>query len=214
MRFRTLTAVLSGALRSALPLAALVIAIIGSTGVVTAETVGTAIVNGRAVVLDSNGTWKFKDATASTSQCDNVENIDLCLRTLGWERSAPTGAMRAVYSWGQKYYFGLIVEPTGSKSGFTNEFMRTAILTNAGRTAGISATDVPVLDVGTNAGGINDLNSLDYLAKISNTSFVFRNFYKIYPERTIQLVFWAIGDKVTDEFRKTSQDALAKIKLE
>jgi hypothetical protein len=213
MRHR-LASLCASASRSTWRLAVWALLAFGAASSVTAETVGTAIVNGRPVLLDSNGTWTYKDAAAGPSQCDRVENVDVCLRAIGWERGQPSGAMRAVYNRGQKYYFGLIVEPTGSKDGFTNEFMRTAILTNAGRAAGVGPADVPVLDVGADAGGIKDLNSLDYLAKISNTTFVFRNFYKIYPDRTVQLVFWAIGDRVTDEFRKDSETALTRIKSE
>lgn len=183
----------------------------------TAEQVGTAVVDGRVVVLDSDGTWKYADLdTSGSSGCRTVENVEFCMDSLpGWKASKNDASdFVASYDNNSKgYYFGFISEPAGSDAGMTYEGLRTAILENAASASGIDPSAVPVLATEESVSSLLSMRSITYLVDFKGTPAVFYNCYQIMPSRAIQFAFWTIGKKVTPEFAGETQKFLSKVKL-
>ncbi len=192
----------------------------GVTTVALAERVGTAVVGGKTVVLDSDGTWKYQDGTAASavggsSKCDKFINISVCLATLGWEKS-PTkmGTFEAVYSLNRKVYMGVISEPNGKKDGMTPELVQRAILNTAGGAGKMTPTDVPVLATSDKVDGLPDTRSISFTIPLNGTPFVYHVAYYIDEERTWQFAFWMVGKEFRKELLADVATALKSIRYE
>lgn len=181
---------------------------------VMAEQVGSAIVNGRIVVLDSDGTWRYQDEAGQSSQgsgCETIEGADFCLSKINWKKTDGSGDFAGLYVFANKYYFGVIFEPLGSDDGYTYEFLQDAILANAAAATGSNAKQVPVVNTSTNVEGKPEFRSITYNPTINGTPFVFHNVFKIYPKKAVQLVFWGLGTTVSSDFQGKIDEALANI---
>lgn len=177
-------------------------------GVVTASSakqVGTAVVNGRIVVLDSDGTWKYQDQAGGGSGkagCETLEHVELCLGTSGWKKASLPGDFIGSYTTGGKYFIGIVYEPSGSKDGYNYEFLQQAIIQNAASASGTDVANVPILESKEKAVELEGFRSVTYSPTINGAPFIFHNIFKIYPDRAVQFAFWTIGREYTDEFRE------------
>jgi hypothetical protein len=170
-----------------------------------AEQVGTAVVNGRIVVLDSNGTWTYKDDASDNSgggstNCETLKHIQVCLDTTGWSKANLPGDFVGSYRSSSKYFLGIVYEPSGSNDGYTYEFLQDAILQNAAHASGTTPENIPILDTNKNSENLDGFRSITYNPTINGAPFVFHNIFKIYPDRAVQFAFWAIGKQYTDDF--------------
>ena len=180
------------------------------------EQIGTAVVNGRTVILDGNGTWKYKDASDNTSngKCDSVGATKLCIRGMGWKKIPKQGDFTAFYSYGNKYYFGIITEPYGEKDGITAKTLRTAIIENVATAAEIKAKNIPILDSSDSIGGHPELKSLTYVASLANMrsmKFVYHNVFHVSDHRSTQYIFWSVGKKLSSDFKSVIKKTLDNI---
>jgi hypothetical protein len=202
-------------------MAALVAGVAGGfADLVRAERVGTAVVGGKTVVLDSDGTWKYQDGTAASaiggsSKCDKFKNVSVCLTALGWEKS-PTkmGTFEAVYTLNRKIYMGVIAEPNGKKDGMTPELVQRAILSTAGGAGKMTPTDVPVLATSDKVDGLPDTRSISFTIPLNGTPFVYHVAYHIDDERTWQFAFWMVGKELRKDLLADVITALKAIKYE
>jgi hypothetical protein len=189
-------------------------------GVVPAvgEQIGTAIVNGRTVILDDNGTWKYKDASDNTSnaKCDNVGSTKLCIRGMGWKKLPQRGDFVAMYSYKSRYYFGVISEPYGKKDGVTAKSLREAFIANAASGAKTTPENIPVLASDDSVPGHPGLKSLTYIMADANSrslKFVFHNVFQLTESKSVQYVFWGVGSSVSSDFKSVIKDTLNNIKF-
>ncbi len=176
-----------------------------SAPVSLAEQVGTAVVNGRIVILDSDGTWQFQDemgqGTAARSSCETLEHMRLCLDTTGWSKANLPGDFIGSYRSSNKYFLGIVYEPSGSNDGYTYEFLQQAIIQNAATASNTAPENVPILDSKANAQEMDGFRSVTYSPTINGAPFVFHNIFRIYPDRAVQFAFWTIGKEYTADFR-------------
>ena len=93
---------------------ALCVMLVGNSELAIAEQVGTAVVNGKTVILDSDGTWKYRDGIQPSSLCDKLEGFEVCVRKIGWTALQKHGQFAYSYTYNQRYYFGIIVNPFGT----------------------------------------------------------------------------------------------------
>jgi hypothetical protein len=182
----------------------------------SADQIGTAVVGGKTIIIDSNGTWSFEDAATAEpgSDCDRLSGIKLCLKKAGWHSETPPDNFKLLFQNSAKYYLGIVLEPTGAKDGFTYELLQTAIITNAARGAGIRPAQVPVLDAQTNMKGHPGLRSVTFAVKVKGAPFIFHTVYKVYPDKAVQFVFWGLGTTMTKEFSEKIDTAIANIAFE
>jgi hypothetical protein len=170
-----------------------------------ARQVGTAVVNDRIVILDSDGTWKYKDEAGSGGSkkagCETLEHIELCLEASGWKKANLPGDFIGSYTNDGKYFVGIVYEPSGSNDGYTYDFLQKAIIQNATSASDKEQTMVPVLDSKKEVPELEGFHSITYSPTINGASFVFHNIFKIYPDHAVQFAFWTIGREYTNEFR-------------
>jgi hypothetical protein len=183
------------------------LALAGAVTASSARQVGTAVVNGRVVILDSDGTWKCQDQAGGSggsarSSCETLEHIKLRLDASGWVNATLPGDFIGSYSTAGKYFIGIVYERSGSNDGYTYEFLQQAIVQNAAAAAGTGPENIPVLDSNTEAAELNGFRSVTYILTIKGAPFVFHNIFKIYPDRAVQFAFWSIGREYTDDFRE------------
>ena len=175
-----------------------------STESSSARQVGTAVVNGRIIIIESDGTWKYKDESASGSgNCDTLEHIKICLGASGWSKANLPGDFIGSYtSDSGKYFLGIVYEPNGSNEGYTYDFLQKAIIENAAGASNTTAEDIPILDSTKKAPELEGFRSVTYSPTINGAPFMFHNIFKIYDDRAVQFAFWGLGRTYTDEFRK------------
>ena len=186
-------------------------------GLAGAGQVGTAVVNGRVVVLDGDGTWKYKDAAesdAAASGCDTAKDIQVCVKGAGWREVRRQADFHLMYAYGDKYYLGVIAEPYGAKDGLTYEGLQAAIIGNAASGAGTTEDKIPVTGTDAEIKGQKGLRSISYTATISGTPFVFHNVYKVYQNKSIQCVFWGIGKEMSEDFSAVINNTIPHIKFD
>lgn len=179
-----------------------------------AEQVGTAVVNGRIVIIDGNGTWRYQDEAGQSAQnsgCETIEGADFCLTKINWKKTDGSGDFAGLYVYSNKYYFGVIFEPLGAEDGYTYEFLQDAILANAASATGSNAKQVPVSGTSTTVEGKPEFRSITYNPTINGTPFIFHNVFKIYPKKAVQLVFWGLGTQISSDFQAKIDEALANI---
>ncbi len=185
-------------------------------GPAVGEQIGTAIVNGRTVILDDNGTWKYKDASdnSSSAKCDNVGATKLCIQGMGWNKLPQRGDFVAMYSYGNRYYFGIISEPYGTKDGVTAESLREAFIANAASGAKTTPANIPVVASDDSVEGHPELKSLTYLMSDANNrslTFVFHNVFHLSDKKSVQYVFWGVGKELSSDFKSVIGKTLDNI---
>ncbi len=183
-----------------------------------AEQVGTAVVKGRTVILDGNGTWRYKDdaqGPPSADGCDTVEVLEVCAGKLGWTkvRNENIGDYSVLYVNSGKYYFGIIVEPYGTEDGVNMESLQRAIIENAATFTNTTPSAIPVLGTESEVKGLPGFRSVTYSPSMSGTPFVFRNMFSVLPKQSIQMVFWGIGKQASPEFTGKVDEALKQIRV-
>lgn len=188
---------------------------LGSIAAVSfAKQVGTAVVNGRIVILDSDGTWKYQDEVKAKAGggniekagCEKLEHFQLCLKTTGWTKANLPGDFIGSYTTDQRYFIGIVYEPSGFNDGYTYEFLQQAIIQNAASASGTDPAKVPILDSKENATELEGYHSVTYSPVINGAPFIFHNIFRIYPDRAVQFAFWTVGREYTDEFRKKVEE--------
>jgi hypothetical protein len=177
------------------------------------EQIGTAVVNGRTVILDDNGTWKYKDEsdTQINTKCDNVGETKLCIQDMGWVKLPKRGDFVAMYSYSSKYYFGIISEPYGKKDGVNAKSLREAFIANAAAGAKTTPENIPVVASDDSVPGHPELQSLTYLMSDSNNrslTFVFHNVFHLSDHKSVQYVFWGVGKNLTSDFKSVITQTL------
>ncbi len=194
-------------------IAALALALVSALGAAPsrADQVGASVVDGRMVILDSDGTWRYADEEEGGDEagCDRADTLEVCATKLGWTKTQASGNFNLMYTHSQKYYFGVIAEPYGSTHGMKYQTLQAAILSNAARAAATDAKKVPVIATEKVVQGRRGLRSITYRPTLQGTPFVFYNAYQILPEKSVQLVFWGIGKDVNPEFKSLIKETVA-----
>lgn len=187
-----------------------------SFGLAHAEKVGTAVVNGRTVVLDGNGTWQYEDAISGdqVNNCETVKGVEVCVKKEGWREVPKQGRFQVLYTLSDQYYFGILVEPFGLKDGITYDGIQVGIIGNAAGGGQTTPANIPVLATEKEVNGYKDVRSITYLVSIAGMPLVFHNAFKVYNDKSVQFVFWTVGKKMSDDFRPLIDRTLKTIKLD
>ena len=117
------------------------------TSPASAAQVGTALVNGRIVILTDDNTWRFADApdARAAATCDRLTGVELCIKDLGWTQVPKIGAFSAIYLNAGRYYFGVIQEPYGASAGVSLEALQTFLVKNTAQIANVKPEQVPII---------------------------------------------------------------------
>jgi hypothetical protein len=192
----------------------LVLATASGAGHAAAEKVGQAIVDGRVVILKSDGTWHFRDEGAQQSGCESISRFSVCLQKNEWSRLPKTADFSAIFSRGNRYYFGIISEPTGSNQGIEENVLQKIILENAARGGNTTVENVTVHDVVDTVNDKLGLRGVVYSVSIGGAPIVYYNAFRVYKDQSVQFVFWMIGTNPEQAFLEVVSNTLDKITRE
>jgi hypothetical protein len=164
------------------------------TGACAAAEMGRFELNGRTIVIDSDGTWSYLDeaaAGASTGDCTllrlDAPPIEFCLLEADWRRADLGGDFAFGFqSRAYDLYFGVIGEITA----FDHDTMRKLIRENAADSAGLKG----LMNNEDETAAINgaEWGIVRFELEFGTAPIDFENYFTIVPDRgTAQFVFWA-----------------------
>jgi hypothetical protein len=188
----------------------------------SASEIGRATIDGRTVIVDSNGTWTYADAIQSPQAaglvCTNGSiskskklPISFCLEKPWVLDISPPGSMEfQVLNRDLDLYFGLITERTQMDMAG----LRRAILYNAATASNISEQDVPIAKETKEMINGTEWNYIEYDIAIVGGKFRFGNYYVILGDRGVaQMAFWS-NTTYFEENRPTMIAMMNKVLLE
>ena len=178
-----------------------------------AEELGRVQFNGKSIILQGDGTWKYADETSVTEGACTADRtqqskklpVSFCLPQ-GWRLvTNPGEAMEFEAVQGDKdIYVGLITERTT----MTSSAVREAILYNAASAASIRASDVPIVAEEKRYFSGVEWSYIVYDVNFNGAAFRFANYYRAHGDKgAVQLVFW--GSKTYFDEDKQLLEAVA-----
>lgn len=180
-------------------------------GPALAEKVGQAIVDGRIVILNSDGTWHFRDEAPPRADCDRVSSFTLCIDKSKWSQLPKSGDFSAMYSRDNRYYFGVIAEPAGRNQGLREQVLQKVILENAARGGNTTVDNVTVFQVYDRLDTALGLRGVIYSVVIDGLPIVYYNAFRVYENQSVQFIFWMLGQQPEPGFENLVMDTLRNI---
>ncbi|WP_101066555.1 hypothetical protein [Roseovarius salinarum] len=175
------------------------------------EVVGTATIEGRAVELLSDRTWRY----AVEDGCRDLgEGVSFCDAPEEWSRTQPPNAdIAASYRIGARHYGQLVVEPVGTEDGLTPELVREAVIENSA--ASIDGTAEAVETIETKPAEIDGraAETIVYGLAFDDMEVVYANTVLLLPQRTVQVVTYGIASGYTDAHRALHAEFVAHTKV-
>jgi hypothetical protein len=163
----------------------------------SAEEIGRVPLNGRTVILQSDGTWAYDAAavSAADTNCDKGNRIkskkldlSVCV-SLPWKvDSTPSEAMEfQLIEPDQDIFAGFITERTSMQA----KLLRKAILGNAASAIGVREEDVPIVKESKISINGTTWDYVEYDVNLQGAKFRFGNYYVSFGDKGVaQIVFW------------------------
>ena len=177
------------------------------------EVVGSSTVDGRDVALFADGTWEF--AERGDAPCSLIaRNVEFCGENAGWEATTPPNAdIAATYRFDDRLYGQMIIEELGSRDGLTNEYMLEVVIDNAAAVIGGSRNAIDIIETYRVRVGNQTIPTIVYAFQIDGLDVVYANGIRTSPNRTMQLMTFAIADEFTERHRDLHATFLSEIKI-
>lgn len=184
-----------------------------------ADEIGRHEINGRAIIIDSNGTWTYaEEAPESTRECVDGNSVasrklrlSICVRS-PWkmDNTGGTGSFEFQFDNNQsEIYGGAITE----KTELPLEALEYAILKNAADAMGLRNDDVPVWKKSKVT--LNDVEwrYIEYDITLKGAAFRFGNYYISLGETGVaQVAFWC-GRAYFEKNRKQIEEMASSIRV-
>jgi hypothetical protein len=170
------------------------VAAVGLSGACAAAEMGRVELNGRTIVIDSDGTWSYLDeaaADAPRGDCTllrlDTPPVEFCLLEADWRRADLGGDFAFGFqSRAHDLYFGVIGEITA----FDYDTMRKLIRENASDSAGLKGLMNNEDETATINGA--EWGVVRFELEFGTAPIDFENYFTIVPDRgTAQFVFWS-----------------------
>lgn len=183
-----------------------------------ADEIGRHEINGRAIIIDCNGTWKYAEAGAvPTGECADGNiitskkiNLSMCIDPAWRIDNKINGNFEfQFYNASSEIYGALVTERTGVPT----EALEYAILFHAANAMGLRNEDVPVLKKSKVTLNGVEWNYIEYDIKLKGANFRFGNYYISLGETGVaQLPFWC-GRAYFEKNRKQIEEVASTIKV-
>ncbi|WP_222869575.1 hypothetical protein ROLI_020570 [Roseobacter fucihabitans] len=189
---------------------------LSATSPTLAQTVvGRSVVDGQKVELLSDKTWRLTDPDSAVAACDSLPlGVSFCAGTDWKPTTPPSNEIAAQYRFDDRNYAQMILEAVGTQDGMSTEFMRKAMINNAASVAGLREQDVAILDVRDVTLGDLPGEMVVYQLGLEGVDVVFLNTIVVLPQRTFQLMTFAVGKQKTPEMERLHVDFLSRVKIE
>jgi hypothetical protein len=175
---------------------------LASSPALAQQVVGTSIVEGRAIQIMSDNTWRY--STPAPANCETVqEGVVFCGKARGWVRTrGNSNDAGPVYRRNDRAYGLLLIEKVGADEGMSADTMRKAVLGNAAGAAGLQEKDVTAFGVerSRTVSGFA-AETISYAVKMGGIPFVFTNTIIIDKHRTVQVATYGVGQALTEEMK-------------
>ena len=178
------------------------------------EVVGSSEVDGREVTLYADGTWEY-DARGDSACTLVARNVEFCGENAGWEATTPPNAdIAATFRYDDRHYGQMIIEEVGSADGLTNENMLDIVIDNAAAVIGGRRSDIEVLETYRVRVGNQTIPTIVYAFQVEGLDVIYANGIRTSPNRTMQLMTFAIGTEFTERHRALHETFLSEIRIE
>ncbi len=176
------------------------------------ESVGRAVVEGKVIILYSDGTWEFE---AVDTDCSVVaKDITFCSNSDGWEKVSNASADAAAsFRLDDRNYGMVIDEALGIEDGMDKEFMTGAVIYNVAVGAGITESEVVTMDIDDGTLFGRDARTIIYGAAVDGLDVIYVNSILFSKNRTIQMVSYSVGRELTDQQIETHQSFVSTIDI-
>ena len=189
------------------------IIILGMPWATAQESVGKAVVDGKVVVLYSDGTWQYESGEAGCSPI--AKGITVCPGNEGWMKASNASAdAAATFRLDDRNYAMIIDEKLGVADGLNKEFMTKAVITNVAIGANIPESEVLTMNIEDGQLFGRDKRTITYGAPIDGLDVVYVNSVVFSENRTLQILTYSIGKVFTDEMGANHQSFISTIKVE
>jgi hypothetical protein len=190
-----------------------------AAGVAAAEEAGRAQLNGRAIILQTDGTWKYAEdaAPAGNADCSDGKvikskklNLAVCVFAPWKIDTTPNESMEfQLLEPDQDIFVGFVTERTAMPL----EVLREAIISNAAKATGIRQEDVPVVSESKVMLNGKEWSYIEFDVDFKGAKFGFGTYYFSLGELgAAQMVFWTSKPYFTKS--KPLMDAMAsKVKI-
>ncbi len=183
-----------------------------------AEEAGRAQLNGRTIILQAGGTWKYADdAPTAAVDCSGGKvikskklNLSVCVVQPWKIDPTPSEAMEfQLLEPEQDIFVGFITE----RAPMPFAVLKEAIISNAARATGVHAEDVPVLKESKVALNGKEWNYIEYDVDFKGAKFRFGNYYVSLGDLGVaQMVFWC-SKAYFDQNRPLIEALAAKVNI-
>ena len=172
------------------------LALICATNLAYADVIGHSTLNGKPIVIDSDGTWKYSDSKPSVSgdcQGSALESkklkVSLCVGK-NWILAAKDGsAYEFQFKESDKDIFGgLITERTQ----VSNAFLGNAVLGSIAQRINKDVNSIPIRKKDTIILNGKQWNYVEFEIEYQGTKVIFADYYTAFdPSGVAQLLFWS-----------------------
>jgi hypothetical protein len=187
-------------------------------GLASAAEIGRVDLNGRTLIIDDTGTWKYAEQSAAVdSACSDGQlmksrklDLSVCVRE-PWIIDDKSGAEFEIKftDHDDEIFAGLITE----RSNLPLKMLEYAILTNAADATGVRKKDIPVIKKSKIKINGVEWSYIEYNVDFKGAKFTFGNYYISLGETgAVQAVFWC-SKAYFDKNRKIIEDAAMTLKV-
>ncbi len=189
--------------------------LVGGGGLAAQERVGSSLVNGKAIELFSDYTWRYRSDSDETGCLSIKSGIEFCEVSGSWAktRSSSNEDSSAEFRYDDKNYGMVIVEEVGADDGMGLEFMKSVVVDNFAGAAGISKEDVLVLAVEDGSVSGKSSSMVVYGGKVDGLPLIYSNTIVSEPSRTSQFVTYSIERELSEEHRRLHNEFLSAVRF-
>ncbi|MEM9319562.1 MAG: hypothetical protein AAGA70_11230 [Pseudomonadota bacterium] len=183
---------------------------------VAQSVVGSSTVDGRAVELLSNNTWRFSATSAAPEGCFLIElPVSLCGGTDRWQRVpvSPTPAVDAMFQLDDRNYAMLIIEGVGRMDGLTEQSLQEIVLFNASSAAGVPPSAIPILESYETTIDGQSYPTFTFSAEVQGLSFVYNVSLILQDRSAIQVTTYTIGAGLQPNQRTLHNDFASRLQV-
>jgi len=179
-----------------------------------AEVVGEAFIDGRKVILKSDGSWDYSKSSAEveSGDCDTVGEYLLCLNQTGWAEATPHGDMQLMYQRGD-IFFGVVSEGIGREDGVSYSLLRDHVLKVLADRANKPVSSINQIDHTEDFAGLGGSETIVYASEIDGLPVVYHNTMKILPGQTVQFIVFTVGSRSSAEVDAAARSVIENIRL-
>jgi hypothetical protein len=187
-----------------------------SSTTVAQEVVGTSVIDGLAVELLNDQTWRYRNGEEPIDGCEIVvPGVQFCGLMNGWLKyPEPNVAVNAAYRLDSLNYAHLVIEAAGTDQGIDAAFMLKAVLQAAANGQGVPVVDIPVLDAYSSAVSGIQCETIAYAVTLDGVDFIYFNTFVLSPDRAMQAITVSLASEMTDNMRHNHADFLNYIRID